>query len=101
VLLFGADLAEEEKCKPFPLLLIFFMQYSTIMLLAFHNLKVNVICEAQEGKREREGGGEREAGREGGRPGRETWTDRQRETEGEGERDTACWSLQPSIGNAT
>ena len=36
------------------------MQYSTIMLLAFHNLKVNVICKAQEGKRERGGAGERE-----------------------------------------
>jgi hypothetical protein len=68
---------QEKKCKPFPLLLIFSRSTaSTIMRLAFHNFEVNVICEAQEGKRER-GGGERERGREGGR---ETWK-RDRQTE--------------------
>jgi hypothetical protein len=86
VFFFGADFT--AKMQTISIAADFFTPYSTIMRLAFHNLKVNVICEAREGKRKRGGGKEREVGREGGRPGRET--DRQRETEGEGERDTAC-----------
>jgi hypothetical protein len=59
VLLFGANLAAEKKMQTISIAADFFTQYSTIMLLACHNLKVNVICKAQEGKRasEIEGGG--------------------------------------------